>query len=88
MIPLSVLLIAWCILAGICALMTLITVLQMLRLGISGPGTFVTSLIFIAVAGFVVLGSSAYFTTVDWTQSVPINSSINFMFSTQTTPQL
>ena len=88
MIPLSVLLIAWCIFAGICALMTLITVLQMLRLGISGPGTFVTSLIFIAVAGFVVLGSSAYFMTVDWTQSVPVGTSINFMFTSQQSTQL
>ena len=81
MISLSALLIVWCVLSGLCALMTLVTVFQMLRLGISGPGTFVTTLLFLAVAGFVILGSASYFTTVDWTQSITLSSSVNFLFT-------
>ena len=74
MIPLSYLLIAWMIFLALYAIMALISVLQMVRLGLTGAGTFLSTALFLIVVVFTILGTGAYFMTVDWQQTVsPLN---------------
>ena len=72
MFPLSVFLIAWFILLAIFGLMALLSVIQMLRYGLAGPGTYMTTLIFFVATFVVVFGTSAYLLTVDWTQQIDL----------------
>ncbi|MBI5654830.1 hypothetical protein HZC53_04230 [Candidatus Uhrbacteria bacterium] len=72
MIPLIYFLLAWVVFLGIFAVMSLLTMMQMLRFGLAGLGTYATTFIFLAVSVAVVLGSAFYFTGVDWNQSADI----------------
>lgn len=70
MIPLSYFLIAWFIFLAIYLLMALISVLQMVRLGLAGAGTFLSTAVFLVVVVLVILGTGGYLVTVDWQQLV------------------
>ena len=72
MIPLSVFLIAWLVFLGLYAVMSLASVLQMLRFGIAGFGTWASTSLFLLVAFVVIAGSGFYFMSVDWTQTVDV----------------
>lgn len=70
MIPLSYFLFAWLLLLGLYLIMSLISMMQMLRFGIAGFGTYASTLAYLIIFVLTVLGCSLYFLTVDWTQSV------------------
>jgi hypothetical protein len=70
MIPLSYFLIAWLVLLGLYFLMSMISVMQMVRFGIAGFGTYAATGIYLVIFVLTVLGCSVYFLTVDWTEIV------------------
>jgi len=70
MIPLQYFLLAWLVFLVIYTIMSLLTVMQMVRFGISGMGTYATTLLFLVLSLGTILASSAYFLTVDWSGSV------------------
>jgi len=70
MIPLSYFLIAWFVFLAIYAIMALISMLQLIRLGIAGAGTFLSTAAFLVVVIVTVLGVTGYFLTVHWGQDV------------------
>jgi hypothetical protein len=70
MIPLLWLLLAWLILMGMFALVTLLTVVMNLRYGLSSFGTYVSTAVFLSVIALVLLGTGAYLFTVDWSQTL------------------
>ena len=72
MIPLYYFLLAWGVFLLIFVGMALLTVLQMIRFGIAGLGTYASTFLFLAVCVIVVLGGTVYFASVDWTQPVNI----------------
>lgn len=72
MIPLSYFLIAWVILLAIFGMMTLLTLLQMLKHGLPSPMTYASTFLFLIVTAGVVVGSAMYFAGVDWSSSVEL----------------
>jgi hypothetical protein len=72
MIPLYYFLAAWLIFFGIYCIMALISTLQLVRLGLSGVGTFFGTALFLVVLVFAVLGMGSYLVTVDWHQEVNV----------------
>lgn len=66
MIPLSVFLIAWFVLLGIYGILSLISIMQMIRFGVAGTMTYISTFLFVAVAAFVIVGVGLYLLTVDW----------------------
>jgi len=70
MIPLLYFLIAWGAFILIFGVMTLLAILQMMRFGIAGLGTYASTFLFMAVSVVTVLGCIVYFSTVDWSQGV------------------
>ncbi len=70
MIPLYYFLATWAVFMFLFALMSLLTILQLVRFGLAGMGTYASSFLFIAVCVVAILGSTVYFASVDWTQSV------------------
>ena len=72
MIPLSYFLLAWFVLLGLFGLMTLLSVMQLLRYGMAGAGTYLSTTFFFLVVLIVVFGTSTYLLSVDWSQSVDI----------------
>lgn len=76
MIPLYVFLLAWLLFLGLYAIMSFLSVLQMVRFGVAGSGTWLATMAFLVVAFFVIAGSGFYFLTVDWHQSLDVLSII------------
>jgi hypothetical protein len=72
MIPLVYFLAAWAAFILLYGIMSFLAVLQMMRFGIAGTGTYASTFIFMALGVVTVLGCAFYFTTVDWSQSVNI----------------
>lgn len=72
MIPLIYFLIAWVVFLAIFTIMSLLTMMQMLRFGLAGLGTYASTFIFMAFSVVIVLGSAAYFAGVDWNQTADI----------------
>jgi hypothetical protein len=70
MFPMSYFLLAWLILLGLYFIMSMVSVLQMVRFGIAGFGTYASTAIYLTLFALTVLGCSLYFLTQDWTQSV------------------
>ncbi len=70
MLPLSYFLLAWIILLAIFGLVALISIMQMLRYGVVGIGTYLSTILFLLVSMVVVLGTGIFLTRVDWTQSM------------------
>jgi hypothetical protein len=74
MIPLSIFLIAWLVLLGIYALLALVSIVQMVRFGVSGSMTYFSTGIYLAVAAFVLTATVLYFLTVDWSLGLDVGS--------------
>ena len=72
MIPLGYFLIAWLVLLAINAILTLLTLMQLLRHGLPSSFTYVSTLVFMTVIAVVILGSGFYFMNVDWNVSVNV----------------
>jgi hypothetical protein len=72
MIPLSYFLLAFLLLLGIYGLMSLLSVMQMVRYGVTGSVTYFSTALFLVVAVIVVLGAGAYLVTVDWQQPLTL----------------
>ncbi|MFA4954609.1 MAG: hypothetical protein WC641_04820 [Patescibacteria group bacterium] len=70
MIPLIYFLIAWVVFLAIYALMALLSVVQMLRFGLTGLGTYLSTFFYLAVASGALIVCALYFSGVDWTGSV------------------
>lgn len=66
MIPLSYFLIGWTILLAFFGVLLLLTLIQMLRHGLSVTATYVSTFIFLIVTAAVVLGTAFYLSSVDW----------------------
>lgn len=82
MFPLSYLLIAWFILLGLYLIMSLISVLQMLRFGIAGFGTYAATTSYLIIVAATILLCSLFFLTIDWSQNA------NLFEGLQTSPFL
>lgn len=67
MIPLSVFLIIWLLLLLAYAILSLISIIQMLRFALVGKMAYFSTFIFLAVAAVIILIVSIYLMTVDWT---------------------
>lgn len=72
MITLYFFLLAWLVFLGLYGIMSLVSVLQMVRYGIAGSGTWLSTVVFLVVAFLVMLASGWYFLGVDWQQ--PVNA--------------
>lgn len=70
MIPLTYALIFWLILLGIHALISFVSVVQMIRFSVAGPMVYVSTIGFLAVSLLVILTSGAFLLGVDWTQTI------------------
>ena len=71
MIPLSVFLIAWLVLLGVYGILSLLSIIQMLRFAISGPMVYLSTFLFILVSLAIIGGTGLYLSHVDW--SLPMN---------------
>lgn len=69
MIPLIYFLLAWLVALCFFGIMSLISVLQMVRLGIAGTGTYLSTATFLIVSTIVILAVGSYLITVDWQQT-------------------
>lgn len=69
MLPLSYFLFAWILALAIFGIVALISILQLLRYGIVGIGTYFSTILFLLVSIVVVLGTGIFLTGVDWTQN-------------------
>ena len=72
MIPLIYFLAAWAIFILIFGVMSFFAILQMMRFGIAGTGTYASTFLFMTLGVVTILGCAFYFTSVDWSQSVNI----------------
>jgi len=72
MIPLVYFLIAWGVFILIFGVMALLAILQMMRFGIAGLGTYASTFVFMAVSVVAILGCVVYYSSVDWNQGVNI----------------
>jgi hypothetical protein len=70
MIPLSIFLIPWAILLLIHVLLSLVSVIQMLRFGMSGSMASFSTALFLIVSAMVILATVMYFLSVDWSLSI------------------
>jgi hypothetical protein len=72
MLPLSWFLMAWLVLVIIHLLLASVTIMMHLRYGVTGFGTYLSSLVFIGVIVLTLLFTASYLLTVDWNQSLRI----------------
>jgi len=72
MVPLIYFLIAWGVFILIFGVMSLLAILQMMRFGIAGLGTYASTFVFMALSVVTVLGCVVFFSTVDWSQGVDL----------------
>jgi hypothetical protein len=72
MVPLIYFLIAWGVFILIFGIMAMLAILQMMRFGIAGLGTYASTFLFMAISVVTILGCVVYFLTVDWSQGVNI----------------
>ncbi len=72
MIPFSIFLITWLVLLGIFIIMAALSIIQMLRYGLPGHGTSLTTLAFSVIALIVIFGTSIYLINIDWTQHIDL----------------
>lgn len=72
MIPLSYFLIVWVILLAIFGVMMLLTLIQMLRHGLSSIETYLVTAVFLSVTAIVVIGTALLLARVDWSTPVQI----------------
>ncbi|MFA5130032.1 MAG: hypothetical protein WC477_03895 [Patescibacteria group bacterium] len=72
MFPLGYLLVAWLILLLIHGLVSLLTLIQILRYGSSSSGTYFVCFIFVGVIALVVLGTGKFLLDIDWNTPVSI----------------
>lgn len=84
MIPLLWLFFGWVLAVGFFLLLALFTVSLALRFGLTGISTFTVCLIFLFVAGTIIMISGTYLLSVDWNQTLtlmPVDStSSNLLF--------
>lgn len=66
MFPLIYLLIPWIVLVAIFIIMSALSIMQMMRFGLSGADTYLSTLIFAAVSATVIVGCAIYFLAIDW----------------------
>lgn len=72
MIPLSYFLAAWVILLGIFGVMTLLTLIQMLKHGLSTFWTYASTFLFLIVVVGVVIGVTWQLGNVDWNTPITV----------------
>ena len=72
MIPLSYFLVAWVILLAIFGVMLMLTLVQMLRHGLSTFGTYASTFIFLVSTVGVLIGVTIYLGGVDWKTEVNV----------------
>jgi len=72
-----VFLLVWFALLAAIGLMSMVSVIQMLRYGIASVGTYLTTTLFLIIAFLVVFGTSAYLVTVDWQQNLDLQNGLN-----------
>lgn len=72
MIPLSYFLLAWLVFFIIFGITAFMSVVQMLRFGVAGAGTYLSTGVFLTLSFLVILGCSIYFLNVDWQQTINI----------------
>ena len=70
MVPLIWFLFAWLALMAIFAIGTFLTVSVLLRYGVAEPTTYVSAALFLGVITVVLLVTSSYLFSVDWSASI------------------
>jgi hypothetical protein len=76
MIPLFAFLILWLILVGVYVVLALITMMQMLRFGISSPSAIFLTIFYLIIAIFILGGTALYLFTVDWSIAFDLGPSL------------
>ena len=79
MIPLYVFLLIWLALLAVFAFVAMLSVIQMLRFGIAGAGTYLSTTLFLAISFIVIFGTSTYVLNADWQQSVDLFSGLRLL---------
>ena len=74
MLPLIWFLVAWFILLGLFAIVTMVTLFMHFRFGLTSTGIMTSTIIFLGVIALVLIVTSSYLTQVDWTQSLELTS--------------
>lgn len=70
MIPFYAFLLAWLVFIALYGVMSLISIIQMLRFGIAVSGTWLSTITFLVVAFVVILGTGWYLLGIDWQQAL------------------
>lgn len=78
MLPLSIFLVIWLVLLGFYGLAALFSVIQMVRFGIAGAATYVSTAIYMGIAGLVIAACLLYFLTVDWSAILDVGGIVSF----------
>ncbi len=60
------------ILLGLYFIMAMVSILQMVRFGIAGFGTYASTALFLTIFVITIFGSSLYLLNIDWSQSVSL----------------
>ncbi|MEO5927740.1 MAG: hypothetical protein ABIO72_03390 [Patescibacteria group bacterium] len=74
MIPLSYFLLAWIVLLAIYALLTLVSVIQMVRFAVASSMTYFSTAVFLIVAVLAIGATCVYLATVDWNLALNLGS--------------
>jgi len=77
MIPLYVFLLAWLIFLVLYGVMALVSMLQFVRFGVAGTGTWLSTITFLVVALCVVFGTGWYLLGADWMQTLNLFGSLS-----------
>ncbi len=72
MIPLIWFLFAWLLLMALFAIGTFLTVMMVLRNGISTVTTYLSTALFLTVVAFTLIVTGMYLIRVDWSQTLPL----------------
>ncbi len=77
MLPLSAFLLAWIIFLGLYAVMSLLSLMCMLRYGVLGLGTSFSVLLFLAIVALSLFVTIPSLTNIDWSQSLNVLEVLN-----------
>lgn len=78
MLPLSIFIVIWLVFLGIFGLLSLASVVQMVRFGVSGSITYISTGIFLVVSALVIFTIGMYLLTVDWSSGFDIGGIFSF----------
>ena len=77
MIPFSIILIIWTVAMAIYGLLSLFSVIHMVRFSVAGPASYAATSFFLIIAATGVVSTLLFFMSVDWSQSIDLGTMVN-----------